>query len=121
MAIDYGQIALDALEAIQDAGRSLTVLLKAAPSSPSAMPWRDAPTVTEVPVTGVLFDAVAEDDGSDVLVGDEMIVVADTGTDLSSADAVRDGSLDRNVVRTEVIKPGSRTVAYLFLVRRRSA
>lgn len=119
MAIDYQSIISDGSEVVEEAGRTVVFKTRSQLSDDAAKPWRSTASLNDTTVAtvkAVLYDVDIEDvDGEKIKLRDERCLVM-TGATLE-AEYVLDG-VKKEIISTEVIKPGDTIVALIHQLRR---
>lgn len=131
MAVNYTNLRAVAERLIGENGRSLTLVRRdqGNPTDP-AKPWRDSTGASDVTlvVTGVFIDFEQEDtDGTLVRRGDKRVLAAASEVEtvagasfdeLEDYDYILDGTDRWDIVKVDVIEPGSLRVLYDIQVRK---
>lgn len=132
MGFDYSGLAQTAVDLLNDFGRTITLVkLNQTTSDDPAKPWRGtanprlAPAAS-VSVTGVMVDGSSvrglgftKEDMDNISRGSKVFLVAGaaTGTDLIDFHEIVDGTNRYRIASASVLKPGSTTILYGFVVK----
>lgn len=122
--VDYTSLAATAKRLIEKNGRTVTITKMSQTPADPAKPHRarNAAADTSVTPTAVVVPFESEQvDGSNVMVDDKMVMVAQesvSGVDLESFDRLTDGSDEYDIVKVKKVNPGPTSVVYMIQVRR---
>lgn len=122
--VDYTSLAATAKRLIEKNGRTVTITKMSQTPADPAKPHRarNPAADTSVTPTAVVVPFEREQvDGSNVMVDDKMVLVAQesvSGVDLQSFDRLTDGSDEYDIVKVKKVNPGPTSVVYMIQVRR---
>lgn len=122
--VDYTSLAATAKRLIEKNGRTVTITKMSQTPADPAKPHRarNPAADTSVTPTAVVVPFESEQvDGSNVMVDDKMVMVAQesvSGVDLKSFDRLTDGSDEYDIVKVKKVNPGPTSVVYMIQVRR---